>query len=362
MLDLFNEPSGRNHRTVANPRFDYVRRAHQSNLDRVIDHYRKNHYAVKSDHLLVQLIQSIPVEVRTPLEEFKLRVEAMADDIIRPFGLVSGSHVGEMREISDLYGEECQDLVILDETSFSPGEVRNRWFEMEPVRFLRHPKSNLNMEVPLGESVPGEKGINVYTVNLAKLACQWRQWRLRELEENPDYPGSAMQFVSQFPLPNALRSQVDVAFLNMLRKEFKGEEIQKVSDYHPFFFNDRFDKTLEGLQKTNKAYTDRKTSFEDFLEIVRPIHAKNLREVVALPSLVPTRQITAAFTLARLPLVAFLLQWHEYSGSQRSRQEINDFRRSIRRIHNDRVMSEILGSEHLKEVKDYIEMEVWPYL
>ncbi len=366
MYTLFNEPRVVTTAAQSSARFNYVKAAVSNNLERVVSYYRRNAKAVASDHLLVQLLQHIPLDLDLDLRLYKNRVEDLSEDLTRVFRLTSSINVGESRYPGAFYGEDTEEVILITTEDFDLDKLSSQWENLSPVRFLSHPKTDLGMMPPFGKGYSEERGTAVIAVNLPMLACQYRQWVLRELSKDVEGDFSvkrtAMQFVASYPIPNSLESQLDLAYFNRLRAKLYRHDIPSINVSHPFFLNEKETEVDEGLEELIDKALRKRLNFHEVLEVLTPIKATSLREVVALPRIPMTRQVIWALTIARLPVTAFLLHWEEIGGSRRSYQEINIIKRSLRRLENDKNLDQMSSAGLAEKTRNLIEADIKPFL
>lgn len=361
MFTLFNQPYPLNTRIRFHPTFDRVKDHVSANLRKVIDHHRRHVYTVPSDHLLVQLLQTLPIETDTDLNVLRSRVEDYTAELSRVFDLPSVYHTGKVLEPGPFLGETGGELVILSEESFPIADIRGQWEELSPVRFLSHPHADFNMPVPRGEKQGNGTGYSVIIVNLPMLALQYQMWRKRELRINPDFPRTTMHFIAQYVLPNALTSYVDVAWFNVVKAVFEKRPVPDSVDPHPFYFNSRHEETVEGIRANVNATLDQKVSFAEALELLVPLSANSLQEVIAIPAFPKTRQITPALVVARLPVVSLLVRWAAFYPQRHNRQALNRVSRSLRQLRSMN-LSTYGSSELLDHVEATLEGEIKAFL
>tara|TARA_B100000929_G_scaffold283907_1_gene265510 strand:- start:268 stop:1284 length:1017 start_codon:yes stop_codon:yes gene_type:complete len=335
---------------------------HRSNLSRVKNHYRRANHATKSDHLLVRILQTLPSGKDMDLLSYRDMIEDYQNELIRHFDLSSPVNVGKSFYPGVFMGEDSEEILVAVNRPFSIGEISTNWQNVSPVQFLRHPKTNLNLELPIGQPTPGETGPSVILIDIPLLACQYRLWRQRELRINPEYPKTPMQFVINFPLTNSLDSLIDVAYFNQLRALFFGEPLEDVRVLHPFYLNNYFEKTKDGNIELIHSYLDRRMSFGEMLESIDAIGKPNLRKVIEIPSMAFTRQVKWALTVARLPLISMLVLWEERAGGSFNRKELNRVKRSLRQLRSDRALDS-LGTQALADqTKIDIERDIAAYV
>lgn len=354
MYTLFNSVPTVKRGALTFPHFEYVRGEIQKNLQKVVGYYRVSPMYYPSSHLLVQILRHLNVSLHQDLSIYRDKVSDLSDDLSRAMRLTSPTNVGQVPREGVFYGEGSDEVLLAIDEQFSLQSVRDDWENLQPIRFLRHPKTDLNLEVPEGHQTSSEVGLTIVTVNIPMLACQYRQWKLRELQDNPDNPRNAMQFLGLYPIPNSLYSQVDVAFINRFMARFEGRALTATKDHHPFYFNNYETRIDQELDKILSVITRRTIPFENLLEALVPIHAKSFREVIELPKMPYTRQVTWALTLARLPIITWLVQYDILTQRSRNGKELNLIRRTIRELRSDAALRQGLPME----VRSQIQAEV----
>lgn len=361
MYTLYNSPSGKSESELSLGRHERVLTAHRQNLNRVRDYYKRASYAVRSDHILVRILQDLPDGEGLDLAQYRDRVEDYTDALTRSLDFTSPVNVGRTFDTSSFFGEGVEELVLIHNTSFSIGDFKANWRKQAPVTFLRHPIKNLNLQIPDGINKGGETGLCIVHIDVARLACQYRLWRERQRRINPDLQRTPMQFVYEVPLTNALASLADIAYFNMLDALFSGERLVHTPHPHPFYLNTYFEDTNELLAETIHRLIDRRMSFYDVLESIQPVNAPTLRDVIKIPSMAFTRQVRWLLVISRLPLIAMMLLWDERTGGSFNRGAVNDVKRSLRQLRSDAALNAI-KSDNLKDlVHRELDMEIKRY-
>lgn len=361
MYTLFNEPSGLNLKQIKSVKFEYIKRGHRMNLDRVISHYRSANHAVKSNHLLVRLIHSLPGIGNDDIHRYMERMEFATNELAQSFRLTSPVSVGKSIYPGVFYGTDSEEIIIVNNEEFDVSEAIVNWEELEPVRFLRHPKTDLNLEIPMGTSTSEEKGPTVTTINLPMLALQYYYWRKNE-EETREVQRTVMQYVAGYVLPNMLKSQMDLAYLNIFIKTVNGEIVPQTKESHPFYLNSRYHETLEGVNEIIYKQIKRKLSFVEILEGVDGLVSKKLRDAIVLPRIPMTRQVIWALVITRLPIINFLLVWHETAESFKNAVYINRVKRNLLQLRSDRTLEQMTSSKMTDEIKTFINKEIIPLI
>lgn len=362
MFTLFNKPSDSGAPSLERASYERILTAHRNNLSRVSSHYRRENHAVSSNHLLVQILQTLPSGRNLDLVAYRDLIEDMQDELIRNFDLSSPVNVGKSRYPGIFLGEDSEEILIAISEPFSVGAFRNTWVKEPCVRFLRHPKANLNLELPDGQRKPGETGVSVILIDLPKLACQYRLWREREIRLNPEYPKTPMQFVHSHVLSNALGSFADVAYFNVLTKLFFGEPLIEVKNTHPFYLNAYFDETRDGGVELLQAFINKRLSFGQVIEGIAAIDKPTLRKALEIPSTAFTRQIKWSLVVGRLPLIRLLVLWEERAQGDYNRKDLARVRRTLKQLRSDRVLDSLGSHSLIETINREIKEDITAYL
>jgi hypothetical protein len=329
------------------------------NLRQVIMYYRRNPMAVNSEHFLVRLLQSIAVPQSLNLERYYSNVDAMALNFSMSLGMTSSIYNGKLFN-SVFYGNS-DEILIANSDSFDINEAQNNWENLEPIKVLRHPVSNLNLNLPDGTINSTESGLAVISINIPMLAIQYRAFRLEEMVETTTDTGiqfesqkSVMQFIHMYVLPNMLYSHLDYVIFNRIYNlEFGipfGESVKK----HPFYITDFTSKLnyfhntiLDQLRKTNK-------DFSGILQSIPTITKHSLFEVMMLPSIAITRQVSWAIFISRLSELLFLFRLSKESHGNKNQSEIGRVLRQLTMYKSDNLFRSMLPNDKYIEVSEQI--------
>ena len=313
----------------------------QRNLNTVMQYYRTHPMAVESDHLLVRLLQSIDIPLSQNPERYQDNVQAMSLNLSMALKMTSSIYRGQIFP-GTFYGPECPEILIADNDDFDVDVATKNWVEQVPVRVLRHPITDLGLKLPNGRDNSTDSGIAVLVINIALLACMYRAFRLAEVERCAEFQEgeqrSIMQFIHMFVLPNIMPSHLDHVLFNRLHHLAMGAPIGEARRAHSFPLIDWTQKLdhvddllLEVLEKTGK----------DFRGIMREIPCVSVSNVDALmrvPDMAPTQQVVWSLSIARLPILDFLMRVSKGGASNRNRQEVNYVLHQIRSYRRNSMM------------------------
>lgn len=362
MYNLFNQPYDANIQQVSPSGFERVKNVQRENCKRVISHYRRNAYSVESDHFLVRLLQTLPDPGDDTLLSYRDRISDYTDQLTRHFNLTSPVNVGESVFPGYFMGEDSEEILITAASNFDTASLKAQWQEVSPLRFLRHPKTDMNLMPPMGESTSDETGPSVILIDIPLLACQYQLWRQRELKINPQNPRTTMQFVANFPIPNSLQSWQDVAYFNQFYNLYKGRPLSQALDSHPFYLNTRMDKMAEYVSELLDTYGKRNVGYAEVIQAIEGIHTPSLRATIAIPPMAFTRQVIWGLVIARIPVIGMMLQWHQNDQGSHDRQDMNTIRRTVRRLRSERALESMVSSSLYDQIDSQLESDIKAYI
>lgn len=311
------------------------------NVQQVKEYYRTRGFAVKNNHLLCRLIDSLGVSLKLPLERYVQAVIDRTTTLSMSFGLSSSVHRGKVHT-GIFYGSDNPEIIIATTDMPNLYASASAWRDIVAVKPLRHPRTTLDLQLPLGKDVTTDQGIAVVEVNVALLALQYYQFVKQEYINGLTRPGTRMtdaQFVHSYVLPNALEQQTDLVIYNRLERLLRGQPMGQVTSRPPYVVTDFYQRLDVGL----KYYLEQlsKVHSKDFITILKSIptvFAKNGQELMRIPDLAPTSQYLWAELIARLNVVDTLVRLSDDGGNTRDARYLNYLRWYLRQISRNNLL------------------------
>lgn len=339
MYSLFNNMDwGNRGGTPTYRNYRYVLNGLRSNLERVIYYNRIYPRAVKPNHFLVKLIQSLNIPVHMDPQRMVDLMAERTEGVGMAMNITSPLHKGRVFHPGVFYGSGSQEILIADSTPFSVKDNLESWEELRPIEFLYHPKSDLGMDTPIGHQTTSEDGLSVIRINVPMLAFQYQQWRIREWMFNSDNQRTITQFVSSFPLNNLLYSQLDWALINRTINTYRGLPSTTSAIRKPYTLTDYTDRVQIALDQMTYDFRIRKYSMEQLLNSIDLIGVDTALTRVALPTMLVTQQVKWALVLCREPIARFLVEWNKETGNKKNRLQLNAILLETRRFLNDNTL------------------------
>lgn len=356
MHALFNLLAGVNIPTMYAANWHYAREGLQHNLKKVVEFYRTHSMAVESEHFLVRLLQSISIPKGLSLDRYYANVDALSLNLGMALKMTSSISKGHIFN-GTFYGPGCTEVLIADNADFDVEAIDKSWRETQAIRVLRHPRSDLGLNLPDGKRTGSEDGIVVVAINIPMLAVQYRAFRLYEDQYSLETgePGrTIMQFIHMYVLPNMLYSHFDYVMFNRIYNLERGAPLGESSKPHPFYITD-FSSKLNAVHAT--ILTNLKAVGQDFTGVLRSIPAvtqNNLDEVMSFPEMAPTRQVVWAMALSRLPAIDLMLDLSKggnNGGAQnRNQMQLNSLMQAVRAYRTGDYFGSVLPRDALYDV------------
>lgn len=335
----------------------YVKDGLRKNLATVIKYYRNTSMAVPANHFLVKLLQSIAVSQSLPLDRYYANVDAVAMNLSMALKMTSSIYGGKIFS-GTFYGPGSDEVIIANDDPFDPRVIDRDWKNASPVKVLMHPKTDLALNIPNGDSNGTEKGLSVFTVNIPMLAVMYRAFRNSEIafvQNAEESQRSLMQFIHMYVLPNMLFSHLDIALFNRVHHLQRGLGMSTSRRNHPFYLTD-WTLRVDRVQTDILDFLDKgQYNFGTMLRYIPAAVEDNMEEVMLLPNLAPTRQVMWALTAARLPVLDFLFLQNSRGNAYPNRAEINKVLRDVLWYGRDQMLRQYLPIDIYYDVSDQVE-------
>jgi len=338
MQNLLNMQTGTNQGLLTAPWWSYVQNGLQSNLDQVISYYRMYPTAVNSSHFLCKLLTTLGTHQDSDYLRFINTVNGRSLGVAMSHQMTSSISRGILFD-GIFYGEGVSEIIIGHNENFDLYEAKENWRNLQPIKILRHPKSDLSLMPLNGKSYNSEQGLAVISINMVMLAVQYREFSIIENKisnETGESPRSMEQFILAYPLTNALKSHLDHVLFNRLYNLLKNKPLGDTVKKHSFFLVDYSDKLL-GIQKQILQNLQTNYLFDTYMRNVPLVTNNNLLELSTLPECPPTRQVIWGLVCSRLPILDFLFSLSNNTRAYNSR-DINNIQRYLNLFQTEKAL------------------------
>ncbi|UQT02879.1 hypothetical protein TOTORO_00160 [Serratia phage vB_SmaS-Totoro] len=343
MIEIFKDLRVDNIRQYTPGAMTLLRNNAQSNLVRTKYWYRKSVHAVESDHILVQVLQHISANYAGNDEDFYYQVNSQSDKIIRALGLNNEvQRSGAMRKNS-FFPKNVREFIICIKRRYPSNlDVTDIWMDLEPIKVISHPFTDLTMQTRNGEDFSVGKAGAFLELDIGLLALQYVKWKAT-VQAYSEVKPIVTQFVYQYPLVNMISSDIDVSFFNRLAAKWENKPMvsqPKRIGLAAVDLNGPADHVIAELTQKLSAAN------RDFLSLpaqIPLIFLDNLSQKLNIPDVFFNRQNLGLYTLAYFRYLAFLAWAGKETKTQNNTRVAQYLERLYQRLKNGNYFSGIDG-------------------
>ena len=356
MLDILNRKSVDFTVTYTNANlYGRVKDLLNSNVKTVQSNERALPAAVRSDHLLIKLINSIVIPLKKDPYEMAILAEGYTDALARNLKLHNSGNLGYVYK-GEFYGDGIAEYIMAIDHEW---DVDSPWEEWEPVKVYAHHITSLTSVILDGRSSGFSKGFAVLNVNIPMLAVQYQQFMLKY--GIPNQLG-VQHFVRCFVIPNLLRSHLAVAAINRFLALYCGEDpIDGIIKKYHLMTVDVTNSFDAGAVSIIRAMYNKKLSWGELINNLPVMFGDDIWNTLAVPEMASTRQVKFAYTLSKLNLLNRFVEIDYISDSKRNVQHHNDVKIFFERLDNDKISDYPVKPSNLS-LGDLYRSDIKPYL
>lgn len=330
-----------------------------ADLEKVVNYYRLGSFAAKNTHILVRLLMTMDVPMQYDPDQFYQTASNRSLQVATALGMTTAINPGRFHSGNFYHG--CPELVIAYNGTDKGSELVKNWKDLQPVRVLEHPVSNMKFMLPNGVNHNTERGLSVIAVDIPMLMIQLREFTLGQVQRLEDGVGSFLgttHFVYKYVFPNMLKSQTDLAIFNRLYNLYLGRPHGDSIRRHPFYLGN-YDQSLDNvLEKVLDRLTSISLPYPDVLEQLPRLFSDRF---LAMPDIAETRQVWWALWLTRQKAMRFL---YDVPGEKTRRTNgtfINRLRIDSRELLREHVMEARVHPSLLEETFENLKLwSQWP--
>lgn len=344
------------------PDWNYVSDTVSRTLDNFVKYYQDHSFAVKSNHLLVKLLQSIGTGEALGLNDYLNRVDSLASNLSMALKFTSSINKGNVFN-NIFFGPNSNEVIISYSTVYDVKQSYYDWKNIRAVNILRHDRTNLALNLLDGKT-NYESEIAVVSIDIPLLALQYRAFRENQHYINSgESEESAMQFVAKYVLPNMAYSYLDWAIYNRMDNYLFDKSNETFNAKTPFYqidYTSKIDKVL--LDQLNR-FKNTKLRFDAILKMIPVISETSLFEMAKLTQVAPTLQVIWALVLARIKILKFLFTINRMAQTNENQAQINKILRQAIYYRSNNTLRYGLPLDIFNEVQDTItELERLGYM
>lgn len=360
MYELFEKQRNNERARQTFPKFDYVKDRMTEDANKVIAFTRRFPGFVHSDNYIASFINSITVPFNGNMGHYANMVGDAAMRLSRTVGMVSSINQGRVYTKGYFGRRDTSEIVIAVDTDFDLSDLKDRWMDLRPIRYLHHETTDITFPILFGKDSRYGKdipdiGYTVIEVNVTMLMVQYQYWIMSTESQQQGEHQSIAQFAKMYPLVNAIWSYTDIAIFNRLKElTYKLNPIPVSNNYHNYAINDVGGKLDTALKEMVEYLSKTRLDFISVFRCIPMLSAPNLWEALEPPSTAPTRQVEWALSIARLPAVAWYLVIAELSESHSSNDYRGTIRKAVQHFKNDGTFKNALDPLASLAVSEYI--------
>lgn len=338
MYRLFSASAGEPKSLYHFPRMTYLREQMAINVGRLTELRRKFPRPIKNTHPLSRLLSSLTTPFEGNLDLYRSGVEREMGRVTGLLGMSSSQHHGSGYVADDLFYKDAVEIVIAHAEEFDLGAFWQGWADAMPIRVLSHPIASLDLlelDGRVGASEPYQ--LATVAVNVPMLACQYQMWRASK-RLTPNEPSTVNHFLNAVPLTNAVRSHLDVAFINLVLVRNRVFAEMGLSGKPDLNFA-QLSLTGIGQDITDDYCTriSKQALTAGQLAANLPVlYAGSAWDVWQLPKGLRTNQVVWALVAARIDAAGFLLKHLADTGNGRLIPELTLIQRDLVQLSNER--------------------------
>lgn len=361
MYDLFQDVPNQSGGMVF-PELRRIREGLRRSIARVQLYRLENPKSLTATHPLIRLLMSLNVPLSLEVDQYRDRVAEVTYALARNLQFTSAVSEGKLHSPSMFYGDNVSDVVLVHDEDFDLTGIAGRWKDLQAVRVLYHPQTDVCLHVPDGTAPSQEPGVAVVSINLPMLAVQYKLWRHWERGAVAgESPRTVMMFLQAHVLPQMLASHLDCAIFNRLFNRYYRLTVPTIRSRHPFYLTDWSREIDAVLSKYLDLVQTRKMDFDTMIETMPTAGYDSRYATVKWPDMPFTYQTTWALVLARLASVMFLVHVSHEGQNNRNRGTLNDLNRFFIKLRQMNGLRP-LPSDELGVVNAAIDQGIIPYL
>lgn len=349
MYNLFSSPPRALGGQIIIPRFKDVSARISEDVERVVNYYRTGTHFVRSDHILVKLISTMNVPLSYDLGQYYDVASARAMGVATSLGLTSSINAGRWTRGRFYYN--CDELTLAYLNDDSPYRLNIDWKNLQPVKPLECPVSNLWYMLPNGKPHNIEEGLAVIGIDIPMLMVQYRGFFLEQNARRLAGEGSMLgipDFVGKYVIPNMLYRQTDLAIHNRTFNLVTGAPMGDSTKRHPFRVSNYTELLDKGLAELIERVGVTKMRYRDILENIPKVFSEYPLE---MPDVAETRQCWWALFLTRLKAISFLFDAAGEQGRHYNQSELNALKIDLKRFQSENIFKTVLTDRLLDDTQ-----------
>lgn len=353
MFNLFNPPFESLRTPIDLPLFSYLNKQTEAEINKVKDHYNANIYNSEVGVRLFKILTELKQYVHLSPETLFRYVRNNTARMCMAYNIVSPTSNGSIASMGELYNRNIAELFISVEYPVNIQKCIASFDQLRPIRVVSHDFSDFSYGMTDGKYSCQEKGLAIFTIDLAVLALQYQHWynNLRYLK-NRDFYLPTTHFIARYIWTGILPTHMDNVLFNRLVNHIKNKPNQVSRNAQSFYLTDYSNRYEEGFRQLVARWQAVPSDWLTRLNSIPSIKAGSYWQSIAMPDVAPTRQVKWAMVLAKLKVLEFLILTDLYSSNtyMNSTDRVM-LERDVRLLFNDKSLEMYLPESLIQRVK-----------
>lgn len=352
MFTLFNPPYTRFREPIIIPLYAYY--INQTNLEvnKLRKFYDENVYTAKSTDRWLKFLITIETYINLSPSKLVSVIRENSPRLNNQFGLVSPLNTSKIQSPGTMYNRNIPELFLSVEYPIDADKAVSNYKRLEPIKVVSHDFSDFSYGICNGNYASGEKGLAIFTVDLAILALQFQQWCIHErLNKVTNANRQTTEFIAKYLWPSIVTSHIDNVLFNRLVNQLDDKPNAPSNNQHSFYLAD----FGNGFDQQNATFIDtlkrKPMGWMERLQSLPSIRASNYYESMLFPDMAPTRQVRWAMVLSKLKMVEFVLKTDQFAQNKAlSLADRTTIQRELRILLNDRSFEIVVPEEYMNRI------------
>ena len=331
MLINLNEDIANYKGIQKDPSFIYIDNVVNKNLNTVSNYIRSSAMAVRNDHLLVKIIQSLAINTTLYDDELFHRVASNSTGLASSMGLTCSMRQGKPHYKQ--FSTSGTEYILATKESFNHAIP---WDALEPVKFLYH--TNTNVNCMLGTSRADDSSDMFISINIPMLAVQYAHWRRWVVSTGAEQ--SILHFVMKYPIVNAIKSYINISQFNRHYYRLSANDIPNEEKFGAIQLGNIESQLDRSNLKIINMLTKQKTTILQSLEYLPMFFGESAKSLLDFPETFG-RQDKWFTDIAQMPYLNFGLHVSGLSGGTLDQYLLSKLERDIVAFKYDRTIDSL---------------------
>lgn len=331
MYSLFNSPPSFNPGLSKVTGWNETRRNVLDEMNKLARHYRFTSQWSRNINVLNRILESLDI---SPNKDKNYVAEMAREDfsqMVGQFGMYSSIVTTRNPPVSQFYNQQGLELLVYDDSYFDANAARMNWENLEPIKILEHPFDDIHLSLPddTYRSQNNQQGLVVISINVAMLVVQLHYWVENNTKLTDDVYAQTAQFLTRYPIFNAMKSHLDISIRNRFFRLYNNEEVSNFLKVHPPAIRDYSQLLDNSLRNTCKVLRESSMTYDEVLQQIPAVSYGNQRQVIMLPRIAPTRSVKWVLDMTRIRTIYNLIR---YENAQEFNPRVSNQSRSPRNV------------------------------